>query len=89
MKSAENGNSVAQSNLGMLYYYGEGTSKDFKQALIWYSKVWNKVMQQLNSTLGTTYYNGEGTSIDFKQAFTWLLKKVLNKAMLMHNSTLE
>ena len=34
---AEQGDAVAQSNLGAMYYNGQGVSQDYKTALKWYT----------------------------------------------------
>lgn len=36
-KAAEQGESVAQYNLGLAYYYGEGFPQNYKTAYIWFS----------------------------------------------------
>ena len=35
---AAQGDSSAQSNLGLMYAKGEGVAQDYKQALFWYGK---------------------------------------------------
>ena len=37
-KAAEQGDAVAQLNLGNGYYFGNGVEKDLKQAVYWYQK---------------------------------------------------
>ena len=37
-KAAEQGNTVAQYNIGICYYYGKGTSKDNGSAKFWMKK---------------------------------------------------
>lgn len=51
----------SQLNLGLMYYYGEGTDKDFKQSFIWQSKSAEQGNAGRIQTLGYMYYNGEGT----------------------------
>ena len=36
-KAAEQGDAVAQYSLGLKYYYGEGTAKNFIQAHLWWN----------------------------------------------------
>jgi TPR repeat protein len=38
LKSAEQGDSVAQCNLGDCYYNGEGVNQDYTKAVEWYFK---------------------------------------------------
>jgi TPR repeat protein len=37
-KAADQGDAKAQSNLGVMYNFGEGVLKDYKQAVYWYQK---------------------------------------------------
>ena len=37
-KSAEQGHAGAQSNLGVLYDYGRGVTRDYKEAVEWFRK---------------------------------------------------
>ena len=37
-RSAEQGNSYAQNNLGNMYYNGCGVTQDYKKAVYWYRK---------------------------------------------------
>ena len=37
-KAAEQGNAVAQYNLGVCYNFGKGVEKDLQKAIEWYTK---------------------------------------------------
>ena len=73
-KLAEGGDKSAQSNLGLIYYNGEGVPKDNKEALKWFkmSADQGDAVGQFN--LGVMYYNGEGVRKDNKEAVKWYLK---------------
>lgn len=65
---AEQGDSMAQFNLGLMYVRGEGVTQDLSEAVAWFSKSADQgnVMAQVN--LGNMYANGEGTPTDYAAA---------------------
>jgi TPR repeat protein len=71
-KSAEQGYAQAQYNLGLMYYNGEGTLTDKKQAFYWYQKSAEQGHAKAQYALGGMYYNGEGTLTDKKRAAYWI-----------------
>jgi len=68
-QSAEQGDAAAQNNLGKMYYNGEGTLTDKKQAVYWYKKSAEQGLADAQCNLGLMYQRGEGTLTDKKQAF--------------------
>ena len=77
-KNAEQGDAIAQLNLGNIYYYGEGTLTDQKQAFYWYKKSAEQGNAEAQYNLGTLYFNGEGTLKDKKQTAFWIRKSYEN-----------
>lgn len=77
-KSAEQGYAAAQNNLGGMYYDGEGTLKDPKQAFYWYKKSAEQGHAEAQYDLGVMYYFGVGTEEDLKQAAFWIKKSYEN-----------
>jgi TPR repeat protein len=71
---AEQGNALAQYALGLMFHNGQGTPKDDKQAIYWYTKSAEQgsVSAQLN--LGVKFVSGQGTLKDDKQAVYWYTK---------------
>jgi hypothetical protein len=71
---AEKGDVQAQLYLGRKYYKGENTTKDFEQALYWYTKA----AEQGNSIgqfyAGLMHYEGKGTPNNYYKAIQWLTK---------------
>lgn len=68
---AEQGDSIAQFNLGLMYHNGNGVHQDYKLAIFWYEKaaeLWN---QKAQNSLGMMYTKGDGVPIDYKQAYIW------------------
>lgn len=68
---AEQGNAIAQYNLGLMYNIGQGVTQDYKEALKWYrlSAVQRYAPAQQN--LGGMYYNGTGVIQDYVYAHMW------------------
>jgi uncharacterized protein len=62
-KAAEQGNAIAQYNLGDMYRMGAGVPPDNAAAASWYRKRPSKPMPVLNN-LGVMYDNGEGVGQD-------------------------
>lgn len=71
---AEQGYPKAQYNLGELYYFGEGTLMDKKQAFFWIKKSAEQGYAAAQYNLGVMYDEGKGTLINKKQAFYWYSK---------------
>ena len=73
-KAAEQGDAVAQFNLGNCYYNGKGVTKDYSQAVYWYRKAAEQRVAAAQYNLGYCYLQGQGVSQDYSQAFIWLKK---------------
>jgi hypothetical protein len=71
-KAAAQGNAIAQFNLGLLYYSGEGVPQDYKRAAQWYQKAAEQGNADAQSDLGFAYENGHGVPQDYVQAFKWI-----------------
>jgi TPR repeat protein len=68
---AEQGNAIAQYNLGLLYRKGRGVPQDDVQARKWYDKAAVQGHAKAQYNLGTLYFNGEGVPKDYQQALRW------------------
>lgn len=71
-KNAESGNKFYQRALADMYYKGEGTQKDLKEAFYWYQKSATNGVVGAKANLGYMYYHGEGTLKSYKDAFYWI-----------------
>ncbi len=71
---AEQGDTLAQSRLGVMYAYGEGVPKDAQQAVAWYRKAAEKGDADAQYNLGLMYDNGRGVPKDEQQAAAWYRK---------------
>jgi TPR repeat protein len=61
----------AQYNLGSMIYSGQGTPKDDKQAVYWFTKAAEQGDALAQFSLGSMIYIGEGTSKDDVMAYVW------------------
>jgi len=61
-KAAEQGNALAQKNLGVLYGKGCGVARDYGQAIGWYRKAAEQGNDRAQANLAKLYYFGEGVS---------------------------
>lgn len=70
-KLAEQGDARAQSQLGYLYYAGEGVPQSFAEAVKWYEKAAVQGDKDAQYNLAVAYAFGEGVKQDFTQATLW------------------
>jgi hypothetical protein len=68
---AEQGDALAQYQVGMLYHKGRGVPQDDAQARKWYAKSAAQGQAKAQFSLGTLYFNGEGGPKDYQQALRW------------------
>ena len=65
---AEQGDSVAQFFLGVMYDDGQGVTQDDKEAVKWYGLAAAQGYANAQHNLGLMYANGEGVIQDYKEA---------------------
>ena len=70
----DQGDAVAQHNLGVMYDNGEGVPEDDRQAAFWYRKAAEQGVARAQTNLGVMYDNGEGVPEDDRQAVFWYRK---------------
>ena len=68
---AEAGDSVAQVNLGYMYYVGEGVTRDYGQTIGWYTEAANQGNADAQYNLAVAYAFGEGVQQNFAAALKW------------------
>ena len=76
LPQAEQGHSLAQYNLGVMYQNGQGVPQDYKEAVKWYRLAAepDQVNQGVTAAqyyLGWIYQNGQGVPQDYKEAVKW------------------
>ena len=72
MKSAENGFSAGQEDLGDCYASGSGVKKDPENANFWYTKAAEQGSNDSQYKLGINYYYGNGLPKDTEKAKHWI-----------------
>ena len=68
---AEQGNSDAQINLGLMYYKGIGVPQDYAEALKWYRLAAEEGVAVAQKNLGYLYDRGIGVPHDYAEALKW------------------
>ena len=69
---AEQGDALAQSNLGLMYDNGIGVPQDYKTAVKWYKLSAKQGSANAQTNLGVMYYNGTGVLQDYVRSHMWL-----------------
>jgi hypothetical protein len=70
-RAAEQGDAMAQNNLGAMYDEGEGTSMNDKEAVKWYRLSANQGNTIAQNNLGAMYFAGEGIRKNSAEAYKW------------------
>ena len=65
---AQQGNPIAQFNLGAMYSNGEGVAQDYKEAFKWYQLAAEQGVAQAQYNLGVMYSKGRGVPQDDQEA---------------------
>jgi len=68
---ADEGNALAQYNVGLLHYLGHGTARSYAQALIWFHAAARQGLAASYLRLGGMFERGEGVPRDFEQSYLW------------------
>jgi len=71
-RAAEQGDTDAQLNLGLLYATGRGVPQSYGKAVRWYRMAAEQGDADGQSRLGLLYANGQGAQQDLVQAHLWL-----------------
>ena len=68
---AEDGNTSAQVNMGVMFFEGLGVARDYEEALKWYKMAAMKGHAEAEYNLGLAYAQGRGTQQDQREALRW------------------
>jgi uncharacterized protein len=71
---AEQGDAIAQYNLGNMYASGKGAPQDYAAAISWYRKAAAQGYAGAQYNLGHIYRNGQGVRQDYAAAASWYRK---------------
>ncbi len=69
--AAEQGLDLAQYNLAILYFTGQGVEQDFDEAFKWTKAAAEQGHTNAQFNLGALYYTGSGTAVDLDAALQW------------------
>ncbi|MBL4819531.1 MAG: sel1 repeat family protein [Gammaproteobacteria bacterium] len=72
--AAESGMVMAQYNLAILYFAGQGTDQDYAKALKWSAAAAEQGHVAAQFNLGALYYEGNGARKNMETAFEWYSK---------------
>lgn len=73
-QAANAGERHAQYNLGLMYWNGEGTTKDYATALGWFQKSAAQGIKSADLRIGFAYLEGLGVPQSFADGFAWTKK---------------
>jgi len=68
---AEQGNAIAQYNLGVMYERGWGVVQNYKTAVKWYTLAAEQGYASAQYNIGVLYNNGDGVVQNYKTAVKW------------------
>jgi hypothetical protein len=68
---AEQNDAKAQYNLGLMYYQGNGVSKDTAKAISWWRKAADQGDGEAQHNLGVMCFHGQGVAKDAVEAAKW------------------
>ncbi|HHF4078950.1 TPA: tetratricopeptide repeat protein [Haemophilus influenzae] len=68
---AEQGNAIAQFNLGLMYINGQGVKQDDFEAVKWFRKAAEQGYANAQINLGVMYKKGRGVKQDDVEAMKW------------------
>lgn len=70
--AADQGNPIAQYNVGILYENGQGVPQDFRQAAEWYRKGADQGYSEAQNNLASLYLAGSGMPANIEEGVKWL-----------------
>ena len=68
---AEEGDAVAQYNLGLMYDQGHGIAQDYSEAMRWYGLAAQQGKAQAQFNVGDMHEAGDGVPQDHAEAMSW------------------
>ena len=71
--AAEGGLSLAQYNLGILYFTGQGVSKNLEEAFKWTKAAAEQGHLNAQFNLGSLYFDGQGTEQNISEGIDWFI----------------
>lgn len=81
-KAADLGHTKGAFYCGVMYNYGYGVGKDYKQAMKWYKKAAAGGNLDAQNNIGNLYVRGHGVEQDYEEAVKWYKKAANNNYAL-------
>lgn len=78
LQAAEKGNAEAQFDIGYAYYTGEGISRNYTSAAMWFKRSAKQNFAKAQYNLAYCYMNGHGVPCDYDKAFNYLNQSAEN-----------
>lgn len=85
-KAAEQGLSIAQNNLGVMYKDGQGVRKDYHEAVHWFRLAACQGNVLAQSNLGWMYQRGRGVAQNYDSARYWYTQAALQDHAAAQNN---
>lgn len=76
--AAQEGLSLAQYNLGILYFTGQGIEQDFDEAFKWTKRAAEQGHLNAQFNLGSLYLDGQGTQVSVVEGINWFTQAAKN-----------
>jgi TPR repeat protein len=70
-KAADQGDAIAEFQLGNQYAFGKGVPQDYSEAMAWFRKAAEQGHRKATLFLGIMYAEGRGVSQDYVRAHMW------------------
>ena len=70
-RAAQQGDTTAQNNIGVMYANGIGVDQDHEEAINWFRQAARQGDTTAQNSIGVMYANGIGVDRDYRQAFHW------------------
>ena len=71
---AEDGIAPAQFKLAVMYFKGQETAQNYKEALKWFLRAAEQELPEAQYNTGLMYYEGKGVSQNYSEALKWFSK---------------
>ena len=68
---AKRGNTIAETDLGLMYSNGQGTPQNLKEAVKWFRMAAERGNADAQNWTGIMYENGQGVPRNYKEAVKW------------------
>lgn len=89
LKAAEQGEVLAQLELGSMYYDGQGVDQDYAEAGRWYRKAAERGNGRAQFNLGLMCRDGQGVPQDPLQAYMWMSLAVADSMKKNHDVLMQ